>query len=372
MKLAVILPTLAGGGMERMRLHLIEEWIKSGVEVDLLVSSCKGELFEMVPDSVKIFELSSRSPYFFPLGLYRYMKNENPTHILTCGHDINGITLFMACLLRKNIPIVGSFHNHLSSELSLAKGLKKAKLIASILLLRIFLWKSQGIISVSQGVSDDLKKYLGSKYNIFHVVYNPVITPTTLKKINEPLKNLPVPEDTPWILYAGRFVHAKGLDILLKAFKMLAKKSSAHLVLMGEGPLKAKIMNEAKSAGFDDRIHLLGFQSNPLPWIRKANALVLPSRHEGLGNVIIEGLACGTQIVATDCPSGPAEILENGNFGQLVPVEDPFKLSDALFEVLNEETKILKKNLVSRSNFFKSGRSAMMYENILKGSKPGL
>jgi glycosyltransferase involved in cell wall biosynthesis len=109
-----------------------------------------------------------------------------------------------------------------------------------------------------------------------------------------------------------------------------------------------------------------------LPWIRKANALVLPSRHEGLGNVIIEGLACGTQIVATDCPSGPAEILENGNFGQLVPVEDPFKLSDALFEVLNEETKILKKNLVSRSNFFKSGRSAMMYENILKGSKPGL
>nr|WP_291322451.1 glycosyltransferase [Desulfonatronospira sp.] len=95
------------------------------------------------------------------------------------------------------------------------------------------------------------------------------------------------------------------------------------MVLLGDGPLRPRLESMIWELGLAGRVHFPGFQDNPLPWMREATLLVLPSRHEGLGNVLIEALACGTQIVATDCPSGPAEILEDGQYGQLVPLITP-------------------------------------------------
>jgi glycosyltransferase involved in cell wall biosynthesis len=276
----------------------------------------------------------------------------------------------MVWLLRNPIPVVGSFNNHLSSELLLSKGFKKIKLIASILLLRLFLSKSQGIISVSQGVADDLKSYLGFKYNnIFHVVYNPVITSDTFEKINQPLRSLPVPKNVQWILYAGRLVHAKGLDLLVKAFRLISNKTNAHLIIMGNGPLQSEITCIAKEAGLEDRIHLVGFQTNALPWMRAADVFVLPSRHEGLPNVLIEALACGTQIVANDCPSGPAEILDNGKYGQLVPVENPKALGQALLLSLSGAFQVAAQELQKRANYFSAEKAARIYLAVLKNEQ---
>jgi glycosyltransferase involved in cell wall biosynthesis len=187
-----------------------------------------------------------------------------------------------------------------------------------------------------------------------------------LKKINQPLTGLPVPENKQWILYAGRFVYAKGLDILLEAFKLVSDKTTAHLVLMGEGPLKSKIADEFKAANLGNRVHIIEFQINPLPWMREADVLVLPSRREGLGNGIIEAMACGTQIVATDCPSGPPEILDNGKYGQLVPVENPKALGQALLLSLSGDFHIPPLKLQERANFFSSKKAASIYISLLK------
>ncbi|MCZ7600075.1 MAG: glycosyltransferase [Gammaproteobacteria bacterium] len=167
---------------------------------------------------------------------------------------------------------------------------------------------ARGVVAVSKGVADDLKLHFPFRENQLHVIHNPVITPATRQRLKEPLKNSPVPNGTPWMLYAGRFVLAKGLDVLMDAFELMADRTSAHLVLMGDGPIKSAIAGRAAANGLGERIHLVDFQLNPLPWMREAEVLVLSSRHEGLGNVLIEALACGTQIVATDCPAGPAEI----------------------------------------------------------------
>ncbi len=237
----------------------------------------------------------------------------------------------------------------------------------AIFLIKYLIKHARGVIAVSQGVAEDFKEYFPLSVNRVHVVYNPSITTETRQRAKELLVNCSVPKSTPFILYAGRFVYAKGLDVLIKAFRLIKYCTKANLILMGEGPLKTTIAAEAKAANLESRIKLIGFQADPLPWIYQADALVLPSRHEGLPNVLIEALMCGTQIVATDCPSGPAEILENGQYGQLVPVEDPEALGAALLESLSQNFYVPPAKLQERAAYFSSKHAASRYVSILNG-----
>ncbi len=348
-----------------MRIHLIKEWTRQGINIDLVVNRREGPLYDLIPEKVQVFETAGKSPLFFPFGLVSYLKNRKPSHILSAANDINAITLLAVKIIGLKSPVVISVHNHLSSELRLEKGLKKIKLQIAVWMLRRLVHFSQGVISVSKGVEEDLKLQLNLKSSRSHVVYNPVITPETRKLLKEPLNNSPVPEGVNWILFVGRFVHAKGLDILVSAFEQMADKTNAHLVLMGEGPLKRELSERIKEMGLSQRVHLVGFQSNPLPWMRKADVLVLPSRHEGLPNVLIEALACGTQMVATDCPSGSVEILEYGKYGQLVPVENVEDLQKALLRVLNSEFHVSEDKLKSRAEIFTVEQAAEKYLNII-------
>jgi len=365
-RLAVILPSLAGGGIERMRIHLIREWIKHGIEVDLVVSFFKGPLCSQIPKGVQVFEIAGQSPIFFPFGLRRYIKYRKPSHIVSAPNDISAFTLLTVLILGCRIPTVISVHNHLSSEVRLSKGLKRIKIQIIKWMLRYLIKNARGIIAVSQGVSADLKKHFPLSNKRLHVVYNPVITPEVHQLSQKSFTYSPVPEGSPWIIYAGRFTYAKGLDVLLKAFKLIIHKTEAHLVLLGEGPLEPFIRTEAKAAGLESRVHLVGFQPNPLPWIRHADVLVLPSRHEGLGNVLIEALFCGTQIVSTNCPSGPSEILENGKYGQLVPVGDTEALCIALSRSLRRDFFIAPTALQKRAKCFSSEHAASSYIAILE------
>ena len=151
----------------------------------------------------------------------------------------------------------------------------------------------------------------------------------------------------------------------MDAFAKLSRQTDAHLVLLGNGPYREEIIRIKEQSEFGERVHVLPYQENSLPYIRNANVLVLPSRHEGLPNVIIEALACGTQVVATNCLSGPSEILAGGRFGQLVPVGDPDALSDALLRSLNGEFFIDPEELRQRGLSFSAVRAADQYLSVL-------
>lgn len=369
MRLAVILPSLAGGGLERVQINLVKEWVRQGIEIDLVVSRLHGPLSNLIPAEASVFELAGSQPYLFPIGLFRYLRARKPTHILSSANDLNAITLFIAGLLRLRVPIVISVHNHLSSELQLAKGGDLVKLRIVVWLLKHMIHRSGAVIAVSQGVADDLAHHFPLKPGQLHVVYNPVISPETYRQIAIPLLNCPVPQGTPWILYVGRLTQAKGVHLLINAFQKISQSANAHLVLMGTGPLQDDIEKQIARIGLTPRIHLVGFQVNPLPWMQKADVVVLPSRHEGLGNVLIEAMACGTQVVATDCPSGPSEILAGGKFGQLVPVDDCEKLSKALLSSLTGEFKVDSDLLIKRAELYTESRAAKEYLTLLTGSK---
>lgn len=369
MRLAVILPSMAGGGMERVQVNLIREWVQRGIDVDLVVSRFQGPLCEEVPETVRVFEVARFHSTVFPFGLHRYLRTRRPSHILSAANDINAVTLLVARGMGENIQTVISVHGHLSRELAQAKGMKRLKARAVKWTLGRVIHLARGVVAVSKGVADDLKLHFPFRENQLHVIHNPVITPATRQRLKEPLKNSPVPNGTPWMLYAGRFVPAKGLDVLMDAFELMADRTSAHLVLMGDGPIKSAIAGRAAANGLGERIHLVDFQLNPLPWMREAEVLVLSSRHEGLGNVLIEALACGTQIVATDCPAGPAEILDGGRYGQLVPVEDTEALAKALLRSLDRHFYVAPARLQERAALFSSEQAATLYLAVLEGAR---
>jgi glycosyltransferase involved in cell wall biosynthesis len=151
----------------------------------------------------------------------------------------------------------------------------------------------------------------------------------------------------PTIITVGRLVYQKDHDTLLRAFALARSRLDASLVLVGQGPLQDELTTLARELGISDRVIFAGWQQNPFAWMANADLFVLSSRFEGFGNVVIEAMACGLPVVSTDCPSGPSEILANGDAGILVPVGDVHAMADAMCAVLQDGK--LRKQLADKS-----------------------
>jgi exopolysaccharide biosynthesis WecB/TagA/CpsF family protein len=134
----------------------------------------------------------------------------------------------------------------------------------------------------------------------------------------------------PCFVFAGRLVPQKDPETLLRGFALLVRAGPARLVILGDGPLRGAMHHLAAELGVASRVHFAGYVADPYPWMRVARAVILTSRYEGFANVIVEALACGTPVIATDCPHGPSEILARGQFGVLVPVGDARALACAM------------------------------------------
>jgi exopolysaccharide biosynthesis WecB/TagA/CpsF family protein len=216
-------------------------------------------------------------------------------------------------------------HNRLSHEMALGW---KFRIIPT--LYRFLSPLAAGIVAVSDGVADDLARITGVARIRITTIHNPVIDAGFAGRATGAAPH-------PWLIrppgrvfvFAGRLVAQKDPETLLRAFA-LVNDPDARLIILGEGPLRSALMALAARLWIATRVYFAGFQANPLPWIVRADALVLPSLYEGFGNVIVEALACGTPVIATDCPSGPAEILEGGRYGTLVPAGDPATMCAAL------------------------------------------
>lgn len=367
MRLAVILPDLGGGGTERMRLNLIEEWQKRGIQIDLVLGRNTGSLIHLVPDGISVFEVARRHKLFFPFGLAAYLLRYKPTHVLSAPTDVSVIALLLGFIFRGSTKTIVSVHDHFSTEYSAASGGRRLKARVAYFLFKHLIRSAHALIAVSEGVANDLRYRLQNRHPPISVILNPTITRKTLALMQAPFTNPYVSEGTPYILFAGRLTPQKAPELLVEAFSTIVRKTQAHLVLIGEGELRATIQAAINLHGISDRVHLAGFQQNPLPWMQRAALLVLPSRHEGLPNVLIESLACGTQVISTNCPSGPDEILDGGRFGQLVPVGDVAALAAAMLRSLNGEFHVEPEALKARAADFNASRAADAYLTSIRG-----
>jgi glycosyltransferase involved in cell wall biosynthesis len=200
---------------------------------------------------------------------------------------------------------------------------------------RIYPWAS-GIVSSSRGVADDFTQYTGIPANRVTTIYNPVITDHMLEQAKEAVDHPFFQGGQPPVIVAlGRLTAAKDYPTLLRAYALVRKGRSSRLMIIGEGEERSSLEKLARELGLGKDIDLPGFVENPFAFLSKSAVYVLSSAWEGLPSTLIEALACGCQVISTDCPHGPAEILAGGEYGYLVPVGDADAISAAIFNVLD-------------------------------------
>jgi len=218
------------------------------------------------------------------------------------------------------------------------------------------LYGGRPLIAVSGGVADDLRENLGLPSQVV-TIPNPFDLAAIRRQAAEPSPNLPTRD---YVLHVGRFSPQKRHDLLLDAW--LAMPQDLDLVLLTAAEPALQAMIEAR--GLSARVHVAGFQANPYPWMAGARLLVLCSDHEGLPNVLIESLICGTPVISTDCPSGPREILGTALLSALVPCGDAVSLAQRMQAFLASPPSLAALDLSAYS----AERTAEAYEAIARAN----
>ena len=220
------------------------------------------------------------------------------------------------------------------------------------------------VVAVSNGVADSIAEGIGVPRSAITTIYNPVVSPE-LDALKSQTPDHPWFTDngSPVILGCGRLIELKGFTVLIKAFARLVERWQCRLIILGKGPQKKELETLVARLGLQGKVSLPGHTDNPFAFMSRAALFVLSSRTEGLPTALIEALACGCPCVSTDCPSGPAEILQGGAVGPLVPIGDHATLADAMARTLAHPPN--KGKLFARGGFFSVGRAVKMYEALM-------
>jgi len=332
-QIALFIPSLRGGGAERVMVNLAGGLAERGCQVDLVAARAIGPLVGQVPAGVRLVDLGCRRTLRALLPLASYLRRERPAALLSALGHANVVAIGARLLARVPTRVVVSEHTAVSRAGQEAPGVR-GKVLVPWLMRRLYR-RAQAVVAVSRGVAEDLAEATGLPAERIRVIYNPVVTPDLEQRAAEPVDH-PwfAPGEPPVVLAVGRLAPEKDYATLLRAFALVRRQQAARLVILGEGPERPPLEALARELGFEDCFSLPGFKENPFAYMARASVLVLCSRREGFGNVLAEALACGTPVVSTDCPHGPAEILEGGKHGRLVPVGEARGLAEAIIGTL--------------------------------------
>jgi len=193
-------------------------------------------------------------------------------------------------------------------------------------------------VSVLTCVSKDMvKQYQAVFNNAPHVcVYNIVSDGASAARMQESIDHpWLLSKDVPVVIAAGRLAPWKGFSDLINAFALVRAKRQVRLLILGDGPLRGELQQQITALGLDRSVQLLGYVANPLKYFSRADIFTLSSHVEGLPNVLVEAMMCGCTPVATDCPTGPREVLDDGRYGYLVKPRDPGSIADGILKALD-------------------------------------
>ena len=395
MHIAFTVPDLGGGGAETVVLNLAGELIRRGNRIDLVL--LRADVQRRIPEGARLFvvangmdgpsgaagsEVSSEmiqvsstlkpsdwmrvasalnwDPLCLPSvrlarqarALACYMEREKPDCVLPNIPRATLATLLARRFVRQPPPVVPVIHNLVRRH----RHRWRQRHLAG---------ETGHFISVSHGVSTNLAAAVGVPRDRIATIYNPVVTPDLYAKASEsPTHPWLVDGSVPVVLAAGRLEDRKGFPTLLKAFGRLAARRPCHLIILGEGRRRKELEELVGELDLTDRVSLPGWVENPFALMSRAALFVLSSIHEGLPTVLVEAMACGCPCVSTDCPAGPAEILQDGRYGPLVPVGDESALAEAMGRVLDQPPD--RHMLRQRAADFSVERAVDAYEQLIE------
>ncbi len=389
--LALLMDTLNGGGVQRSFLTLAREFAARGHRVDLVVCSPEGVLLDEVPDSVRIVPLTTSSRFIVHAmmvkaapdywsamvpwilaprstsrvrqlpSLVRYLREEKPQALLAANMVLNLTALWAKTLAHSDTRIVVSEHSNVLAKIQ-ARKRRYHRCYPE--LMRHAYGSAGAIVAVSKGVANDLAGITSLPRERIATIYNPVGAPDIPARAQQPVDH-PwfLPGEPPVVLAAGRLSKEKDFDTLLRAFAQVRMARPARLIILGEGRGRAELQRLAHSLGIAADVDLPGWVANPYAYMAKASVFVLSSTREGLSNVLIEALACGCPVVSTDCPYGPAEVLDGGKYGLLVSVGDDTAMARAVLSALDAPPD--RKRLKSRAAEFSVEQAVEQYLHVM-------
>lgn len=363
-RISILLPDLRRGGVERVRLLLAGEFLRRGYDVELVLMRAKGELMADVPPQAEVVDLGA--PRFRSLmrPLVGYLRRRQPDAVLAAMWPLTGMAIVARAAAGIKARCVVSEHSNLTRSVAV-RGLSD---VANRRLGRLLYGAASGVVAVSRGVKDDLVARTGLAPGKVTVIYNPIRTPQADSAADPHIAGWWGVTDVR-IISVGALKPAKDFPTLLRAFARLRRTADARLLILGEGPSRSELEALVHELGLAGSVLMPGPVPDPYPYLSQAHLFVLASAWEGLGNVITEALAVGTPVVATDCPSGPAEILEGGRYGRLTPVGDVEALARAMAESLAAPAD--PQRLKMRGAEFSVERAADQYLALLDPARAG-
>ena len=358
--ITTFLQDLAGGGAERVAVTLLNAFALEH-DVTLLLARQEGPYLADLSPRIRLVATGASSTAGSIPFLTAWLRKKRPDVLLTHLTHVNVAAAIAARLAGTSTAHVAVEHNQMG--LNYSRMARHSVRVAY----RAAHWLYPGVgalVCVSQGVSDSIRAFAHIPGDNIRVIANPVVTPDLRRRSQEePAHPWLKDGGPPVVLGCGRLVEQKDFGTLIEAFRLLLQRRPARLVILGEGVEREALEKQVAASGLEDVVSLPGFDRNPYAAMRAARLFVLSSRWEGLPTVLIEALAAGVNVVATDCPSGPAEILEKG-VGRLVPVGAPDQLAYAMDAAL--AAPLDKSVLARRAEEYSLERSVKCYEALFE------
>jgi len=367
-RIAILVPSLEGGGAERSMLTLVRAFLERGREVDLVVCRLKGAYVDSVPPQARLVVLDAASrlrgrlsalfasrgwpgPVLlaavlpgksapeieYTASLKCYLRERRPDVLLSAMTYANLAALWARNAVDPVLPVVVSERIALTQHCESAYCRRKWRWRYLPALVRQNYPSADAIVAVSNQVAEDLVGVTGLAHRAVRTIYNPVVDDLLRSQATEPLSHPWFGSDQPPVIIGvGRLAEQKDFATLIRAFTRVRARRPVRLLILGEGKQRAFLQDLAEQLDVQADVAMPGFVDNPFQYMAHAAALIQSSEYEGLPGVLIQALACGCPVVSTNCPGGAAEILEDGRYGPLVPVGDDKALADAIEAVLDE------------------------------------
>lgn len=323
--LAIFIPSLDGGGAEKVVLALAERFSAYNVRCDIVIAITKGKLLNRIPKGVRLIKLHKKKTIASVFSLANYIRREKPDTILSAVFTANLCAIFAARIARKGTRVVTSEVSPTTFDMMAESSWAN---IVNKIAARALYPLADDIIAVSQGIRSNILENKLARPSRVKVIYNPLID-QNYRQFN--IENF----TSRTVVACGRLEAQKDYPSLLQSFRQVRNQRNVRLMILGEGSLRFELEAIVKKLELSDDVTFAGFVPSSLQYMRNAAVFAHTATYEGFGIVLLEALAARCPIVATDSPGGVREVLEDGKFGTLVPVGDIKAIAGAIIDILD-------------------------------------
>ena len=357
-KILFFLPSMFGGGAERVVLTILKDIDRQNFDPSLVLLKKEGRYLDDVPKDIKIIDLDVKQARYSLFKIYTLIKSEKPDIVFTSLAHLNLLIALIRPLFSKDIKFIARESNTVSQNNRVDKYPK----INDFLYKRVY--KNYDlIVTQAKAMRDDLRDNYGIDNKRMKIIYNPVDFDTIIKRSKE--SDPRFDKDRYNLLAVGRLSYQKGFDMAIKIVKNL--DDSYCLNILGDGDGRDELEELIRVNHLENRVKLLGFNDNPYAFMRDADLFILSSRYEGLPNVVLEANVLGLPVVAFNSSGGTAEIIDDGVNGFLVEAFDIDKFSKKIKEAREYNFDKEKISINCKKNF-DSKRIVKEYERLFSNS----